>query len=277
MGWAGHLQLRYEPSAGRTVCRDRHDGPLRVLQSLYPEGPAVCHQVLVHPPGGLVAGDSLEIDLRVETGAHALLTTPGATRFYRSTGDTARQQVHLRLAEGARLEWLPLETLVYPAARGRNAVDIALAPRSRMIGWDLLGLGLPASDQPFDSGHFEQRLSLSGVWLERGVIDATDRRLLDSPVGWGGHPVLATVFALAGDAAPASAIEALLDAARAEAARSPLAATAGATALAGGRGVVLRVLAPRVEPALHLLQAVWGAWRPGWMGCEPISPRIWRM
>lgn len=277
MPWAGHLQLRYEHANGRTVCRDRHDGPLRVLQSLYPEGEAICHQVLVHPPGGLVGGDSLTIDLQVDPGAHALLTTPGATRFYRSTGDRASQQVRLRLSERARLEWLPLETIAYPATQASNALDIDLAPGSRLIGWDLLALGLPASDQPFDRGRFEQRLSLSGVWLERGVIDAADRRLLDSPVGWDGHRVLSTLFALAGEGCSAGDIDALLEAARLHIGRSALAGSAGATALPGGRGVVLRVLAPRVEPALHLLQAVWGAWRLPWMGCEPIAPRIWRM
>ncbi len=277
MGWAGHLQLRYEHTAGRTVARDRHDGPLRVLQSLYPEGDAICHQVLVHPPGGLVGGDTLTLDVQVQTGAHALVTTPGATRFYRSLGEVAAQQVTLRLDEGARMEWLPLETIAYPACQGRNALDIDMARGSRLIGWDVLALGLPASDQPFDRGRFEQCLSLRGVWLERGVIDAVDRRLLDSPVGWDGHRVLATLFALAGERQSEAGIDALLEAARAVSASSGLSASAGATALAGGRGVVLRVLAPRVEPALQLLQSAWGAWRPPWLGCPSTAPRIWRM
>ena len=93
------------------VQHDRHDGPLRVLQPLHPEGPAICHHVLVHPPGGLVGGDVLDIDINVQPGAHALVTTPGATRCYRSTGETAVQSVRARIADGARLEWLPLEAI----------------------------------------------------------------------------------------------------------------------------------------------------------------------
>ena len=260
MPWAGHLHLRYEHQAGRTVARDRHDGPLRVLQSLHPEGEGICHQVMVHPPGGLVAGDSLQIEVEVEPRAHALITTPGATRFYRSTGEAASQHARLRLREDARLEWLPLETIAYPAAEGRNAVSIQMDAGSRLIGWDVLALGLPASNLPLDRGSFEQSVSLQVVWLERGRIAASDTRLLDSPVGWAGHRVLATVFAMAGERRPDAQIDALLEAARAVTARSDLAALAGATALPSGRGVVLRVLAPRVEPAMHLLQAVWGAW-----------------
>ena len=62
MGWQGHLQLDYRSKAGRTIALDRHHGPQRVLQRLYPEGDAVCHHVLVHPPGGIVGGDVLELD-----------------------------------------------------------------------------------------------------------------------------------------------------------------------------------------------------------------------
>ena len=85
MGWHGHLQLSYRRADPSTVLLDRHDGPLRVLQSLYPEGPGICHNVLVHPPGGLVGGDTLELDATLAAETHALITTAGATRFYRST------------------------------------------------------------------------------------------------------------------------------------------------------------------------------------------------
>ena len=84
MPWHARLALDYTHASGRSVARFRHEGPLRILQSLYPEGDAVCHNVIVHPPGGLVGGDVLDIGVQVGAGAHALVSTPGATRFYAS-------------------------------------------------------------------------------------------------------------------------------------------------------------------------------------------------
>src|SRR5215217_7236890 len=117
MPWHARLNLNYRVEAGRTVARFEHEGPLRILQSLYPEGDAVCHNVLVHPPGGLVGGDTLDLRIHVDAGAHGLVTTPGATRFYRSEGDAAAQHTQLRLEADSRLEWFPLEALYYSGRR----------------------------------------------------------------------------------------------------------------------------------------------------------------
>ncbi len=280
MAWHGTLRLDYRQDelrgAARTVLHDRHDGPLRVLASLYPEGPQTCHNVLVHPPGGLVGGDELDIELDLAAGTHALVTTPGATRFYRSTGATATQRLRARLATGARLEWLPLEAIAYPGTIAENHMRFELAPGSEMIGWDLLALGLPASDQAFERGRFTQHLELPGRWLERGVVDAADTRLLDSPLGWAGHRVLGTLWFAAGSALAPARREALLDAAReAGAADALLARSAGATAV-NDAVVVMRVLAPRVEPAVALLTRVWTAWRDAAWRLPAHAPRVWR-
>ena len=279
MAWRGSLALAYRRdelrSAPRTVLHDRHDGPLRVLASLYPETPAICHNVLVHPPGGLVGGDVLDIDITVEPGAHALITTPGATRFYRSTGATATQRLHATLADGARFEWLPLETIAYSGCLGENLMRFALAPGAEMIGWDVLALGLPASDLAFARGRFTQCVDLPGRWLERGVIDALDTRLLDSPLGWAGHRVMGTLWFAAGGALPAARRDALLVAARDAVEGDALQRTAGATAVHNGV-IVLRVLAPRVEPAVALLTRVWAAWRRAAWQLDATPPRVWR-
>ncbi|WP_077032849.1 urease accessory protein UreD [Pelomonas sp. KK5] len=276
MAWHGHLTLDYRRDAdGCTTALDRHEGPLRVLQRLYPEGPGVCHHVLVHPPGGVVGGDTLDLDMTLAGGSHALLTTPGATRFYRSAGPTAVQSVRARLAAGTRLEWLPLEALVYDAALAENRQRFELAPGAEMIGWDIAALGLPAAGKPFTRGHYLQQIELPGRWLERGRIDAgTDRALLDSPLGLAGRTVLATMWFAAGEALPAARREALLEAARA-AAGEHKALPCGATAPEPGL-VVLRLLADRVEPAFALLTQVWRAWRRQAWQLEPCPPRIWR-
>jgi urease accessory protein len=279
MSWRGSLRLDYRrdphSSVPRTVVHDRHDGPLRVLASLYPEAPAVCHNVLVHPPGGIVGGDELAIDAQLADGAHALVTTAGATRYYRSTGAPATQVLHAVLEAGSRLEWLPLETIAYSGCIAENRLRFTLAPGAEMIGWDVLALGLPASNQPFERGVFTQSIELPGRWLERGVIDARDTRLLDSPLGWAGHRVMGTLWFASGSALPTVRRDTLLDAARGVVEQHALRPTAGATALPDGV-IVLRVLAPRVEPLMSLLAAVWAEWRRVAWQLAPCTPRVWR-
>ena len=276
MSWHASLQLDYTREGGRSVARFAHDGPLRILQSLWPEGSDVCHNVLVHPPGGLVAGDTLAIAVRAGEGSHGLVTTPGASRFYRSEGAAAVQDVRLRVEPGARLEWLPLEALYYSGCRAENRLRMELAPGAELLGWDVAALGLPQAGRPFAQGSVLQHLELAGSWLERGRIAAEDARLLDGPLGLAGHRCLASLFLCAGSEIPRGRREALLESAREVIGPHASAATAGATA-PGPRVVVVRVLAPLVEPALHLLKAVRRAWRPLLWNLPPEEPRGWTL
>ena len=289
MTWHGRLDLHYRVQDARTVALDRHEGPLRVLQRLYPEGDAICHHVLVHPPGGVAGGDILEVQARLEPGAHAVVTTPGATRFYRSSGAPAVQRAHLTVGPSARLEWLPLESLAYDGCVAENHLRLDLAEGAQAMGWDVLALGLPAADAPFARGCFTQHLHWPGRWLERGRIDAADTRLLDSPLGWGGRRVLATAWFVWREdpaAAPASPLapgaargdalrEQLLDAAR-----QVIEAHSGGDVQAGATSphegvVLLRGLAHRVEPLMRLLVATRAAWRQVAWNLQAHPPRVW--
>jgi len=276
MPWHARLQLDYTRESARTVARFEHNGPLRILQSLYPEGDAICHNVLVHPPGGLVGGDTLDITATVAPGAHGLVTTPGATRFYRSNGPLALQRSHLTLAEGARLEWLPLEALCYNACNAENHITLNLAPGAECMGWDVTALGLPHANQPFETGRFVQHLEVPGLWLERGAINAADHRLMQSPLGLAGHRCMASLFFAAGTPLDRTRRDAALDAARAVMDAHALKATAGSTS-PNPQMVVLRVLAPQVEPAMQLLKAVRVAWREVMWDLTGEPPRIWAM
>ena len=276
MPWHASLQLDYTLEGTRTVARHAHNGPLHILQSLYPEGDAVCHNVLAHPPGGLVGGDTLDISATVGPGAHGLVTTPGATRFYRSTGERALQRTHLTLAEGARLEWLPLEALCYNACNAENHLTLNLAPGAECMGWDVTALGLPHAGQPFDTGRFVQHIEAPGRWLERGVIDAADHRLLESPLGLAGQRCMASLFFVTGRPLDRARRDTALDAARAVMDAHALKATAGATS-PNGQVVVVRALAPQVEPAMQLLQQVRAAWRAALWQLDAEPPRIWAM
>ena len=281
MSWHAQLDLNYRLEAARSVARHLHKGPLRILQSLYPEGDAICHNVLVHPPGGLVGGDTLDLQFQVACGAHGLVTTPGATRFYRSDGEPALQRTRLAVAAEARLEWLPLEAIAYSGCQAENQLTMTLEAGAELIGWDVTALGLPAAGQLFAgreagrmAGRFTQHLELPGVWLERARIQAGDALLLDSPLGLNGHHCFASMFFATGSMLSRQRREMALDAARAVINTHSLDATAGATS-PDGRVVVVRALAPMVEPVLDLSKQVRLAWRAQLWQLPPVSPRIW--
>ena len=298
-GWHGSLSLRYWRDGPRTVALDRHEGPLRVLQRLYPEGEEICHHVMVHPPGGVAGGDVLDVQVDLGEDTHAVLTTPGATRFYRSAGRPARQCARLRVAPRARVEWLPLENIAFTGCEAENRTEIELSPGSQAMGWDLLALGLPAAAAPFEAGQFTQHLSLRlhppaegsvppgpsrgapaegagrPIWLERGLIRAQDSRLLDSPLGWAGRRVLATVWWATAEPLPPVRREALLDAARECPADPSLQGRVGVTSPLP-HVVVARALADRVEAAMRWMCAVRAAWRREAWGLDAHPPRIWR-
>jgi urease accessory protein len=310
MTWQAQLSLRYRhrldatTGAPHTDATFTHTGPLRVLQALYPDGPAICQHVLVHPPGGLVGGDRLHIHVQADAEAHAVITTPGATRFYRCdpapSADASRpqaiQHTQLQLAAGARLQWLPHEALAYPGCHALNRIDFDLAPGAQLIGWDATALGLPAAHQafdaaPFDRGHrtsvYEQHLHWPGHWRERARIRADDTRLLASPVGLGGMRMLATLFWLSADAQSDAQREAALRAARdtfvaqpSQPGRAPSLDGLQTAATSPNPHVVLvRAMAHQAEPAMAALRAVRRAWLYelwGLRGGAADDLRIWR-
>ncbi len=280
MAWNAKLDLTYSntgtPDAPRTGLHFLHSGPLRVLQSLYPEGDAICHNVIVHPPSGIVGGDVLDISLRLAAGTHALVTTPGATRFYKSMDAPGTQQVLAHVATGARLEWLPLEAIAYNGSNAVNRAVFDLEPGAEMMGWDITALGLPNAGEQFERGVFNQHMEIPGLWLERARIDSVDKRLLDSPLGMAGMRCMGTLFFASGSAITRQRREALLDAVRCVIGQSELAATAGATA-PNPRMVVVRTLSPVVEPAMKTLRACWASLRSVAWSMADKPPRIWSM
>ena len=179
--WHATLALRFHRRDARTLSTNRHQGPLRMQKPLYPEGEAICHAVIIHPPGGIAGGDALEVTATVEPGAHALLTTPGATKWYKANGRAASQRVQLSVS-GA-LEWLPQEAIVFDQADVRSAIDIDLEADAAMIGWDIVALGRRAAGERFERGRYAQSIRLriddALVWHERSRILGGDP-LLDS-------------------------------------------------------------------------------------------------
>lgn len=265
--WHAALALDYRRQEGRTLLRGRHRGPLRVLKPLYPEGAQLCHTLLVHPPGGIAGGDALAIDVAVAPGAQALLTTPGATRWYKANGRRASQQVRLHVAGAA--EWLPQEAIVFDRADVDSTIEIDLAAGATMIGWDIVALGRAAAGESFDAGVFAQtiRLHQDGrlQWVERTRLVGGDP-LLESPIGLAGQRVFGCLWA----AGPQWS-DALLDEVRA---RLP----AGAAPLTRLEPQLLlaRALGASVQAVRRALEAVWQQLRPlTFAGRVAVAPRIW--
>jgi urease accessory protein len=264
--WHAELELGYARfgEATRPVMR-RHLGPLRVQKHLYAEGPQVCQHIIVHPPGGIAGGDRLDLDISVGDHAWAQLTSPGAAKWYRAAGP-AYQQLKLRVAPGATLEWLPQETIVYSAAQAQLQTSIELSGNARLLYWDVVALGRPASAERFTQGHFQSRLDIRRdgrlLWHERQRIEGADG-LLDSPIGLGGHPVFATLL-ITGD------IEAdLLQQCR----ELPGRVRGDLSQLPGL--LVARCLAHEALHARQWLIDLWHLLRPAMLGREAIPPRIW--
>src|SRR5699024_9318582 len=196
------------------MSKAQHCGPLRVQRPFYPEGrDGCCHVYLLHPPGGIASGDALKVEVSVDSGAHTLITTPSANKLYKadSNGVAWSQSNLLKVADGATLEWLPQETLAFDGSRGQQSLSIDLQGNAKCLGWEILGLGRPASELPFATGLLEQRFQLlrngRPLWLECQTIDPSHPRFTGM-WGQGGASVHATLWAV-GLSDPTAAISAL--------------------------------------------------------------------
>lgn len=269
-GWQARLELAYaRRGAASYLAHRKHTGPLVVQKALYPEGEAVCHGIVLHPPAGIAGGDELTLSVGVGEGAHALLTTPGAGKWYRSAGAMARQQLEFELAAGACLEWLPQETIVFDAAQAHMQTHVRLAAGASFIGWELLCLGRTASGERFERGalRLSTRIERAGklLWREQGGVEGSDP-LLASPAGLAGYPVCGTLIAVA-EQADSSLVARCREC-------MPTSGECGVSLLPGL--IVARYLGHASEAGRAYFTALWQALRPALLGREAQPPRIWR-
>ncbi len=269
-GWHGELRLAYERRGERTVlAQRRHHGPIVVQKALYPEGESICHGIVLHPPGGYVGGDRIDLHVQVDAKGHALLTTPGAGKWYRSTGAYAEQSLRFRVARGAVFEWFPQGTIVFDGARARSDTRIDLEGDATYVGWDIVCLGRTASGESYNEGSVLTNTELYRdeipLWLERGRIEGGSRSL-EAPAVLDGQSVHATMIAAS----------ARLDTAMIAECRKiePSSGRGGITRLPGL--ALARYLGPRADDAQDYFIRLWQILRPALIGCPASIPRIWR-
>ena len=267
--WRACLALGFERRGERTVLASRsQEGPLVVQKPLYPEGESPAHVLVVHPPAGIAGGDELVIEAEARPGSHALLTTPGAAKWYRSSGPWATQRVSIDVADGAVVEWLPQETIVFDGARAAIRWEARLAADACLVAWDIVRLGRTASGERFDAGtcRISTRIVRDGrlVWIERGRIDPSSCAAAALPA-LAGEPVFATMLAVS----PAIDDDAL---ARCRAVRCAN-GIAGVTRLPAM--LVARYRGVSTAAARDYFFDLWTILRPAVAGRDAAAPRIW--
>jgi len=263
-GWQARLHLNFAQSNDKTLLVKReHIGPLTVQRPFYPEGGA-CHLYILHPPGGIVGGDDLSINVKAAPHSHALITTPAAGKFYRSSGAQAKQVVEITIANDATVEWLPQETIIYEGAQLKSSVKVDLAADARFIGWEILSMGRPACYENFDYGLADLSWQIycedRPVLLERLYLDA---KAFSARWGLQSNSACGTLFAT-----PASS--------------ESFAAVQGLIGDTKGRGVtridnllVCRARDIRSDRLRGFFEQVWAIVRPDTVKSNACSPRIW--
>ena len=267
--WRARLELGFDQHRGITRLGHRKRfGPLAVQRPFYPEG-APCHVYLLHPPGGVVGGDQLDIDITLGENCQALITTPGAAKFYRSEGSVAQQQISMKLAPGAELEWLPQENILFRGARLRQSTKIELADGARFIGSEIICLGRPANLEVFEQGEasFHTRLYRGGRPIQIETTRITPELGRTGSATLRGYPVTAIAWAT-----PVSGVQLL----RLREALAPSAAGDYFALTLVDDLLVARFLGDSTLKAQRRFTALWKRLRPLLLNRPASIPRIWK-
>lgn len=267
--WPARLDLAYRLSRDRTVVHSRHSGPMRVQRPFHPEADGTCHSYVLHPPGGVVGGDTLELRITLAGGSRCLLTAPGATKFYRAPGPDCRQHVQVEAAAGSVCEYLPMETIVFDGAQARSETDVQLSGDAVFVGREIVSLGRPAAAERLATGRFTQRCTITRdgrpIWFERARFDG-GAAALGAAHGLQGQPIFGTLI-YAG-AVPEDAGD------RLRARLAPVRDGHGSVSQLED-AVVCRYAGPKVSAARAFLDAAWDLLRLMGQGKPASRPRIW--
>jgi urease accessory protein len=278
--WHAELSLTFACQGHKTVlASNQHSGPLRVQKALYPELPTICHVVMVHPPAGIAGGDTLKISLALQENTHAVLSTPGATQWYKSTqAAPASMAAAITLEAGARLDWLPQENILFDRSHAVLNTLIDAHPSASAIGWDVCMLGRRAGGETWRQASLAQDTQLlrggKPLWIEHSQV-SSEQALRSNAAALAGHAVVGTLWAV-GERANSEVAQAF-------AATLPyhVALKAGVTFLQDnhhtGGAIVLRVLGDDMQAVRACLVKAWMHLRPIIHGVDAVPLRLWAM
>ncbi|WP_267357956.1 MULTISPECIES: urease accessory protein UreD [unclassified Methylobacterium] len=263
----GRVHLRAGPASagGATRILDLSEaGPSRLR---FPRGEGALEAVLVNTAGGVACGDTFSIGLDLEPEADLVLTTTAAEKIYRSDGPVSHIENRLGLGAGARLAWLPQETILFDQARIRRSFEADLDLGASLLAVEIVVFGRAARNERITAGLFHDswRVRRAGrlVYADNLLLEGPISDLLARPAIGGGACACATLL----DVSDGS--EARLDEARAILADSDQSGIEAAASAWNGH-LVVRALAHRVGP-LRTLTARFLTFYRG----LPM-PRVWQ-
>ena len=275
--WYAKLELGFKAQADRTVLSHRkHYGPVRVQKMLWPERTGICHAIIVHPPAGIAGGDHLTFDIHVDASAHALVTTPGAGKWYRTNAKQAFQHIYIHVEKDAVFEWLPQETMLFDGANAHSETIIQLDLLASFIGWDMLVIGRQAREEKFQTGAYKNQIKLKRD--EQLLVADTlhfkgNDRWLSSCLGMNQHAVMGSFWAVPPEKFRSSFyLDQHIDLIRELIMRMNLPVTL--TLL--GDVVCARYLGDDVRHCHDAFAAIRAKLRHFWFDLDEEFPRIWR-
>jgi len=206
--WSALLKLRFRATEQKThLIPERRYGPLSVQRAFYPEG-RLCHTYLLHPPGGVVGGDELDLQVDVDAHAQTLLTTPGATKFYQSAEQTALVKQDFTLRPFSSLEFFPQENIYFPGAQVRSRTRVTLDKDCTAFIWEKHSYGRPVINEQFAQGEI---ISSIEVAMQKDLLFSETQRInwqeIQSASGLRGHPVAGTFLVYSNTLTPAVVAE----------------------------------------------------------------------
>jgi len=272
------LELRFETSRGKTRLRlGSQEPPWRVIRAFpLADGGALVH--LHNVSGGVLAGDTLSLDVHVAPGARAQITTTGASRLYRHRPGLAdsEQQVTICVEEGGLVEYLPDPVIPFAGSRHAQRTSIRLAERAALFAWETIAPGRQAMGEQFAFESLRLRTRIESAQCPLILEDfclEPETAPPDSPARLGGYTHMTSFYAIqvGRSATDLLQLERQLGEIAIRESR-PGCTIWGASALAAD-GIIVRGLSTTASNVPATLAGFWKAARRFLTGEEAVPPR----
>lgn len=272
--WHGKLTLTYQKRDNSTqVISAYHQAPLKIQRSFYPEGSTICHSIIFHTAGGIVGGDLLSQNINLQDNCHSLITTPAATKIYKTNGNIAKQNILIKLENNSFLEYLPQENIIFNGAIYQQNCRIELAENAHYCGWEINRFGRSARGEKFTQGDWKSSTEIwqndQPLWIDNQWLPGNEI-IVNSLNGLAGYSVSGT-FCWIGEEITEDIIRDIRHLAENQVNQGET----GVTQLL--KGLFCRYRGNSTTEAKKWFIDVWGLMRLNYLGRSKIIPRVWQI